>query len=187
MAHGSAFTMVSNPSRSGQTLCQAVTELHCTYLHETFPDFLILTTIYSDSHPYVCFGPQDTSAITTRTQKPCTSWGKSLNNSMAAYGMTAAGEFSNAINDCGLFLNGVNRGARYDGTFNPYSGPNGGAGSCVEWMDVGRWSDSTKAAVKEIALSSMDALQVCLVSLSCYYRPHPSYPLELLLLDLEDR
>lgn len=79
---------------------------------------------------------------------------------MATYGMTAAGEFSNAINDCGLFLNGVNRGARYDGTFNPYGGPNAGAGACVQWMDVARWSTETKAAIKQVALSSMDAMQV---------------------------
>ncbi|KAF8602790.1 glycoside hydrolase [Ceratobasidium sp. AG-I] len=112
-----------------------------------------------DSHPYFCFTDQDTSAITAQTKKPCTSWGKYFNTSMASYGMTAAGEFSNAINDCGLFLNGVNRGARYDGTFNPYGGPNAGAGSCVQWMDVARWDAATKAAVKQFALSSMDALQ----------------------------
>lgn len=79
---------------------------------------------------------------------------------MGTYGMTAAGEFSNAINDCGLFLNGVNKGARYDGTFAYYTGANAGAGACVEWMDVARWSTSTKAALKQVALSSMDAMQV---------------------------
>ncbi|KAG8737386.1 hypothetical protein FRC10_008264 [Ceratobasidium sp. 414] len=112
-----------------------------------------------DSHPYFSFSDQDTSAVTAQTKKPCTAWGKSFNGSMSSYGMTIAGEFSNAFNDCGFFLNGVNRGARFDGTFNPYSGPSGGAGACVQWMDVARWDASTKAAVKQFALSSMDALQ----------------------------
>ncbi|KAG8708506.1 hypothetical protein FRC09_001214 [Ceratobasidium sp. 395] len=112
-----------------------------------------------DSHPYFSFSDQDLSAITSQTKKPCSAWGKTFNNSMSSYGMTLAGEFSNAINDCGFFLNGVNRGARYDGTFNPYGGPNAGAGACSQWMDVGRWDAATKAAVKQFALSSMDALQ----------------------------
>ncbi|EUC65954.1 exo-beta-1,3-glucanase [Rhizoctonia solani AG-3 Rhs1AP] len=112
-----------------------------------------------DAHPYFCFGDQDTGAITTQTNKPCASRAQSFNTSMSTFGMTTAGEFSNAFNDCGLFLNGVNRGARYDGTFGGYGGPTGGANSCVKWMDSARWSDAEKAALKQFALSSMDAMQ----------------------------
>ncbi|QRW00897.1 Cellulase (glycosyl hydrolase family 5 protein) [Ceratobasidium sp. AG-Ba] len=111
-----------------------------------------------DTHPYFCFTAQDTSSFASQNKKPC-NWGQSINGSMSAYGMTFAGEFSNAHNDCGLFLNGVNRGARFDGTFNPYNGPTGGPNSCVQWMDAGRWDAATKAAIKQFALSSMDALQ----------------------------
>ncbi|CAE6479170.1 unnamed protein product [Rhizoctonia solani] len=113
-----------------------------------------------DAHPYFCFGDQDTGAITTQTNKPCAARAQSFNTSMSSFGMTTAGEFSNAFNDCGLFLNGVNRGARYDGTFGGYGGPTGGANACVKWMDSARWSTAEKAALKQFALSSMDAMQV---------------------------
>ncbi|KAF8749963.1 Cellulase (glycosyl hydrolase family 5) [Rhizoctonia solani] len=112
-----------------------------------------------DTHPYFSFGTVDTDPITAQTMKPCTAWGANINNSMTNYGMTAAGEFSNGFNDCGLFLNGVNRGARYDGTFDSYSGVNAGAGACTQWMDVARWDQTTKNAIKQFALSSMDATQ----------------------------
>ncbi|CCO32664.1 putative glucan 1,3-beta-glucosidase D [Rhizoctonia solani AG-1 IB] len=112
-----------------------------------------------DTHPYFSFGSVDTDPITSQTTKPCTAWGANVNTSMTNYGMTAAGEFSNGFNDCGLFLNGVNRGARYDGTFDSYSGTSAGAGACVQWMDVARWNQATKDAIKQFALSSMDATQ----------------------------
>ncbi|CAE6455234.1 unnamed protein product, partial [Rhizoctonia solani] len=112
-----------------------------------------------DTHPYLCFTNVDTTPITSQTKKPCNAWGANINGSMSAYGMTAAGEFSGGFNDCGLFLNGVNRGARYDGTFESYSGANAGAGACVEWMDADRWSQATKDALKAFMLSSMDATQ----------------------------
>jgi aryl-phospho-beta-D-glucosidase BglC (GH1 family) len=52
-----------------------------------------------------------------------------MNDSMTAFGLTSAGEFSNAINDCGTFLNGVGLGARYDGYLHK-RGPWPVVGSC---------------------------------------------------------
>ncbi|CAE6534547.1 unnamed protein product [Rhizoctonia solani] len=115
--------------------------------------------IMLDAHPYFCFGDQDTSAPSNQIRKPCTSRAQAFNTSMGSFGMTTAGEFSNAFNDCGFFLNGVNLGARYDGTFQFYSGANAGAGSCVKWMDHRRWSTAEKEAIKQFALSSFDAFQ----------------------------
>ncbi|CAE6499176.1 unnamed protein product [Rhizoctonia solani] len=115
--------------------------------------------IMLDTHPYYSFGDQDTSSPTTQTRKPCTSRARAFNESMAAFGMTISGEFSNAFNDCGFFLNGVKLGARYDGTFRFYNGPNAGAGSCVKWMDQRLWSTAEKEAIKQFALSSFDAYQ----------------------------
>jgi glucan 1,3-beta-glucosidase len=77
---------------------------------------------------------------------------------MAAFGLSTSGEFSNAVTDCGLWLNGVGMGARYDGT---YSG--GGypvVGDCTTWTDWQAYDQSTKDAIKQFALASMDALQV---------------------------
>jgi glucan 1,3-beta-glucosidase len=40
-----------------------------------------------------------------------------VNTSMSEFGFTIVGEFSNAVTDCGLFLNGVGMGSRYEGTY----------------------------------------------------------------------
>jgi glucan 1,3-beta-glucosidase len=117
--------------------------------------------MFSDTHPYFAFGYPDPTPITAQTIKPCS---PRFNQSMAAFGMTAAGEFSNAFNDCGLFLNGVGNGARYDGTFVFEPGPGAGPGACVKWMDASTWSAEEKAAIKKFALSSMDSMQVCTIT-----------------------
>lgn len=80
-----------------------------------------------------------------------------MNDSMNAFGLTGAGEFSLASNDCGLWVNGVFNGSRYDGTY-PGPAPNG-VGSCDQWNDWQSWDSSTKTALKNFALTSMDALQ----------------------------
>lgn len=81
---------------------------------------------------------------------------------MAAFGLTAAGEFSNAVTDCGLYVNGVNLGTRYEGT---YPGNPSRVGSCDPWIDWQTWDQSMKDSIKAFAMSSMDALQVCGLSL----------------------
>jgi len=70
--------------------------------------------------------------------------------SRITYGVTIAGEWSNAINDCGLFMRGV--------------GGRGGAitygGNCsADWQDASKWSDGTKAGILAFASASMDALR----------------------------
>lgn len=80
-----------------------------------------------------------------------------MNTSMSAFGMTAAGEFSLATNDCGLFVNGVNLGTRYEGTFT--GGPTTATGSCDQWNNWQSWNNDTKSQLKQFALSSMDSLQ----------------------------
>ena len=114
-----------------------------------------------DIHQYVCFNGQSADNYTVRTQAgvPCTTWASGQNDSMTAFGMTHVGEWSMAINDCGLFLNGVGLGARYDGT---YTG--GGTfpfvGECEPYTDYTQWDDEWKAAMTLWATQSMSALQV---------------------------
>ncbi|KAI0628401.1 glycoside hydrolase [Trametes polyzona] len=79
----------------------------------------------------------------------CTSWGAMMNNSRANFGITNAGEFSNAINDCGLYINGVNGDTADDAAYGP---------GCAYWEDSAAWSDDTKAGLLNFALASMDAL-----------------------------
>lgn len=96
--------------------------------------------------------------MSTYAQTPCTSWGAPVNTSMGAFGFTIAGEFSNAITDCGLFLNGVGLGSRYEGTYTSGVWPR--VGSCSTLIDYENYSDATKADILQFTLASMDALQV---------------------------
>lgn len=111
-----------------------------------------------DWHPYICFGQQSSSAMSTYATTPCTTWGKTINDSMTNFGMTTAGEFSNAVTDCGLFLNNVNEGTRYEGNYST-GGPWPVQGSCTTWTNWRAWDQATKNDIKTFAMASMDALQ----------------------------
>ncbi|KAG8874497.1 hypothetical protein FRB97_005864 [Tulasnella sp. 331] len=114
-----------------------------------------------DSHPYMCFTDQDPSPISTQLQKPCDSWADSFNTSWSSFGVTTAGEWSLAVNDCGYWVNGVGAGTRWEGTFYSWSGTTGNEGihGCDSWNDWQSWNDTLKADFQQIALASMDALQ----------------------------
>ncbi|EPQ58738.1 hypothetical protein GLOTRDRAFT_12654, partial [Gloeophyllum trabeum ATCC 11539] len=109
-----------------------------------------------DSHPYLCFGGQSDAAMSTYAKTPCNTWANNFNESMSAFGLTGAGEFSNAVTDCGKWVNGVNLGARYDGTF---TGNWPSQGSCDQWTNWPAWDDEMKQGMMQFALASMDALQ----------------------------
>ena len=111
-----------------------------------------------DWHPYICFGSQSSNPITSYATTPCTTWGQTINQSMTSFGMTTAGEFSNAVTDCGLFLNNVGEGTRYEGTYST-GGPWPSQGSCTTWTDWQSWDQTTKEGIMTFALASMDALQ----------------------------
>ena len=115
-----------------------------------------------DIHRYLCFDGQSPDTYSERIQnggQTCNAWGRDQNASMSNFGMTHVGEWSLGINDCGQWLNGVNLGARYDGTFN-----GGGnfpvTGDCMEYLNFDLWDDQWKADMKQYALQSMSALQV---------------------------
>ncbi|KAJ9055143.1 hypothetical protein DSO57_1007367 [Entomophthora muscae] len=71
-----------------------------------------------DVHNYIIF---DNNLIVKSKDEinnfPCTSWVNQMSQSTKKFGNTMCGEFSVASNDCGPWLNGINLGARYDGTF----------------------------------------------------------------------
>ena len=62
------------------------------------------------------------------------------------FGVTIAGEFSNGINDCGLFVRGVGNGPQYPG-------------DCSVYNNAGNWTDQMKNGFLNFQLASMDALQ----------------------------
>jgi hypothetical protein len=108
-----------------------------------------------DTHPYVAFGGDpNTATVATGTgagaggtwpARAC-AWGARVNTSQTAFGVTLAGEFSNAINDCGLLVHAVGIPTSY-------------GGNCSDWEDASQWDDATKAGLKAWAMASMDALQ----------------------------
>ncbi|KAI8978178.1 glycoside hydrolase [Trametes punicea] len=116
-----------------------------------------------DTHPYFAFNgqanrePVNTTADGGDGQElggqwpllACTNWGKMMNTSRQNFGVTFAGEFSNAINDCGLYVNGVNDDTAADTAYGP---------GCDYWENWAQWSDETKQGLLNFALASMDAL-----------------------------
>jgi len=108
-----------------------------------------------DTHPYLCFGPQNNNPMTTWAQQPCANWAAEFNKSMTQFGFSMAGEWSLAVTDCGTFVNGVGNGARYDGTY--LNSPV--IGSCAPWLNYQTWSADLKTQTQQLALQSMDALQ----------------------------
>ncbi|KAF8636641.1 hypothetical protein AX17_003449 [Amanita inopinata Kibby_2008] len=109
-----------------------------------------------DSHPYICFGQQSNDPIASYAMTPCQTWGQVVNASLGEFGLTSAGEYSNAITDCGLYLNGVNLGTRYEGT---YPGFPKRVGDCTPWTDWSNYDQEMKNGLKQFSLASMDALQ----------------------------
>lgn len=87
---------------------------------------------------------------------PCKAYASMINSTLGQFGLVTAGEFSNAVMDCGLYVNGVNVGARYDGSMSGSSK----IGSCDPWLDWANWDDATKQNYMTLAKSSMDSLQV---------------------------
>ncbi|KAI0636782.1 glycoside hydrolase [Trametes polyzona] len=112
-----------------------------------------------DIHQYICFGGQSADNYGVRVQngQACKTWAAGQNDSMTAFGMTHVGEWSLAINDCGQWVNGVNLGARYDGSFT--ASHFDVTGDCNEYTDYTKYDDQWKADMKQFALQSMSALQ----------------------------
>ncbi|KAG6919225.1 hypothetical protein DXG01_008020 [Tephrocybe rancida] len=75
--------------------------------------------------------------------KPC-AWAIATNQSQKAFGVTLGGEFSTAINDCGLWLNGIGNSQRPE---------------CQVWDDWSSYDATLIASFKQITLATMDALQ----------------------------
>ncbi|KAG8934183.1 hypothetical protein FRC02_010449 [Tulasnella sp. 418] len=125
----------------------------------TWEDFLPgRDRVSMDTHTYLCFTSVDTRPLEQQLTKPCTAWAKEQNTSWTNFGVTSSGEWSLAINDCGLYLNGVGSGTRWEGTLEGYTGTTG-SGGCGTWNDYESWDQSRKDGLKQFALASMDALQ----------------------------
>ncbi|KIY43012.1 hypothetical protein FISHEDRAFT_78927 [Fistulina hepatica ATCC 64428] len=76
----------------------------------------------------------------------CDAWADLFNTSRSAFGVTVAGEYSCATNNCGLFLNGVGGISSY-------------GGDCSFWEDASQWNASTCVfpGLQEFSHAQMDA------------------------------
>jgi len=129
-----------------------------------------------DTHPYFAFnGEPNTAPVNvlasdgqmggTWSERACTAWKEQMNTmyatirsafrrqevnqffpSQTSFGVTFAGEYSNAINDCGTYLRSVE----------PYTPANP---DCDTWNDWQNWDQATKDGILSFALASMDALE----------------------------
>jgi glucan 1,3-beta-glucosidase len=108
-----------------------------------------------DTHPYFAFaGAPLTTPQTAPDSFPplaCKTFSPPFQASQTGFGLTLAGEFSGAINDCGLFLLG------------PAVTPNETAyesngGNCDDWTVWENWNSSTKGIVQDFVEAQMDSM-----------------------------
>jgi glucan 1,3-beta-glucosidase len=115
-----------------------------------------------DQHNYLGFSTPSNDSVGYQATKPCAYWAMNYNNSMTNFGLSFSGEWSLAVNDCGVYLNNVGNGARFDGT---YIAPGSttptftAVGDCTTWNDWPTWDDDRKAGLQQVAYAHMDATQ----------------------------
>lgn len=110
-----------------------------------------------ESHYYFAFSPDNFgSSLRQMVTRPCQWWAGSFNTSTRDFGLTIGGEWSLAVNDCGLWLNSVTEGAYFDGT---HSGSSQYYGSCEQYTDVSQFSDDFKQQLQDFTLANMDTFQ----------------------------
>ncbi|PLW21762.1 hypothetical protein PCANC_02959 [Puccinia coronata f. sp. avenae] len=115
-----------------------------------------------DTHTYFAFDKQSNDSLGYNSYKPCTYWAKGFNQTNADFGFNFAGEYSLAVNDCGLWLNNVGIGSRYDGTYPTAKAPDSAfpmVGSCDLWKDYRTWTSEMKKSIADLAATSQDAMQ----------------------------
>lgn len=95
-----------------------------------------------DQHPYLAFMGDPTRTPESSADIPC-DWAIATNQSQHVFGVTVGGEFSSAVNNCGLWLNGIGS--------NP--------ANCEVWDDWNSWNSTIVDGIKQVTLASMDALQ----------------------------
>ncbi|KAK4689910.1 glucan 1,3-beta-glucosidase, partial [Tremellales sp. Uapishka_1] len=100
-----------------------------------------------DQHPYLAFGTQNTNPWPVQITSVC-EWGGGTNDTQSSFGLVMGGEWSNAINDCGLWLNGVGSTPGFESI-----------ASCTPYDEWFNWNDTMKAYVMEYSEATMDSLQ----------------------------
>ncbi|KAK9451701.1 glycoside hydrolase superfamily [Limtongia smithiae] len=115
----------------------------------TYPDY---THVILDTHQYQVFSAGELSRdVDTHIAVAC-----GVGAMIAEVELwTVVGEWSAALTDCAEWLNGVNRGARYDGSYDssPFYG------SCETRWDFSTWSDTDKMNSRRYVEAQLDAYE----------------------------
>lgn len=153
MAHMSVITIVSNPSPRGLDLWRELIALSLIRI-PTLPSLtprrriqsiLVLVPLRVELGLLllVIIGLPHSTRGGFLTFIMTFTWQLFSRNS---FGVTIAGEWSVALNDCGLYVDGVGSTSDF-------------AGGCTQWQDSSNWTDGMKAGLMNVALASMDALR----------------------------
>ncbi|KAH9452645.1 hypothetical protein MJO28_008441 [Puccinia striiformis f. sp. tritici] len=115
-----------------------------------------------DTHTYFCFGNQNTDTAAMNSIKPCQQLASFANSTMGGFGLSITGEFSLAINDCGLYVNNVGSGTRFEGTYPNATAPDAQykrVGSCDQWLDDRQWTPEMKNGFADMAQTQQDVMR----------------------------
>lgn len=120
-------------------------------------DFMRLPDYYFsilDHHQYQVFSPGEVSRSIDEHVSVACGIGSSM---QSEYHWRVTGEWSGALTDCAKWLNGVGRGARYDGSYNNNGQTSYWVGSCDCRQDITTWSDQAKADTRKYIEAQLEA------------------------------
>ncbi|KAI3402439.1 hypothetical protein KGF56_004847 [Candida oxycetoniae] len=109
-------------------------------------------SVVLDHHHYQVFTAGEIERTIDQHISVACNWGW---DTKKEYHWTVAGEWSAALNDCAFWLNGVGRGARYEGKHDnaPYMG------SCAPYLDIATWPEEHKTNVRRYIEAQLDAFE----------------------------
>ncbi|CAH7686391.1 glycoside hydrolase superfamily [Phakopsora pachyrhizi] len=114
-----------------------------------------------DAHPYVCFGPQMTDNLLKNPLGVCNRWGARVSQTMEGFGLSISAEWSLALNDCGLYVNNIGWGSRFEGTWPNSTSPDPqfpAVGKCDTWLDHRLWTEEMKENFADVAQAYQDTM-----------------------------
>lgn len=105
-----------------------------------------------DHHHYQVFSAGELSRSIDEHVSVACDWGW---GAKTEYHYNVAGEWSAALTDCAYWLNGVGRGARFEGQFDnsPYYD------LCANYVDVNKWSNEYRTNVRRYVEAQLDAFE----------------------------
>ncbi|KAF9908828.1 hypothetical protein EC991_009346 [Linnemannia zychae] len=113
-----------------------------------------------DSHQYIMFNEGLMSLNRTAQLKfACQTWGTASTTSTKTFGPTMVGEFSVAVNDCATYLNGINTGYRWDGTFGSSGYRYSPDSTCAGANDASTYTPEYKTFLKQFFLAQVEAFE----------------------------